>query len=191
MPIKGIWGIKYSYIYLFFSFSIIACSLDSNSYKKWLVDEKNGWKIKKQVAEYIFDIQAKPTIYRQLANPVEKDSTDTNLYFDLSITVANQEWDLLKYNSTTEQEYHQKSYYFSYAFQKDISLEIAGKKYPCTLFHFERSYDLAQKRTFVLGFDVGTFTENYESTLIIDSEVLPVGILRIAFSPQKLPTLQQ
>jgi hypothetical protein len=191
MPINDIWGIKYSCIYLFLSFSIIACSLDSNSYKKWLVDEKNGWKIKKQVAEYIFDIQAKPTIYRQLANPIEKDSTDTNLYFDLSITVANQEWDLLKYNTTTEQEYHQKSYYFSYTFQKDIFLEIAGKKYPCTLFHFERSYDLAKKRTFVLGFDVGTFTENYESTLIIDSEVLPVGILRIAFSPQKLPILQQ
>lgn len=191
MPTNAILGIKEIGICLFFSFFIIACSLDRNSYKKWLVDEKNGWKVKKQVAEYIFDIQAKPAIYRQLANPTVKDSVDTNLYFDLSITVANQEWDLLKYNNTTEQAYHQKSYYFSYTFQKAIFLEIAGKKYPCTLFHFERSYDLAKRRTFVLGFDVGTPTENYESTFIIDSEVLPVGILRVAFNPQKLPTLQK
>jgi hypothetical protein len=76
---------------------------------------------------------------------------------------------VLTYNCITEEDIENKLYYFSYRFQYDIHLEENGIVLPCVLYHFERSLDLVNSRTFLLGFE-NRDSLSMEAHLIIQSD---------------------
>jgi hypothetical protein len=175
--------------------------LSKQAYIKWVTSYENGFHQKKEQGGYTFDVQYKPAIYRalfetetlmdkkQLAHFLKEDSLDKMQYYDLRIGVKGGETDILKWDTPDEQVYYQKLYYFSYEFAKDIYIEHNGKKLECQLFHFERSYDLTALRTFVLGFE-RPLGEDKGYVLVIASEVLNIGIVKIPFELKKLPELK-
>lgn len=181
----------------------LACSqvLDKPAYMSFVSSYEHGLHQKKEVGDYVFDVQYKPTAYKalqespakasmeQLATFIKEDSLDGMQYYDLKIGVKGNQIDILKFGAANEQAYYQKLYYFSYEFAQDIYIMQNGKKLPCKLFHFERSYDLSPMRTFILGFEKPAGKEQTR-TLVIDSNLFGTGAVKILFEEKILPVLK-
>src|SRR5690606_27290553 len=89
-------------------------------------------------------------------------------YFTLTIGLGESDVDFIRAGTTDEGERQKKIYYFSYPFQDDVFLMENGKKLTPALFHFERSMDMKNSRTFVLGFE-NTGSGSGYATFLIDS----------------------
>lgn len=184
-------------IWVWIGLSACNTALDKEGYLTWVKDYQNGLHKRKQVGDYIFDVQYKPLLLREiqkskLTTPFHsqaiKDRKEEMLYYDLRISLEGDKTDILKYGTSDEQAYNQKLYYFSYHFQEDIYIEQGGKRFDCELFHFERSYDLTNTRTFILAFEMPRGTES-PITLVIDSQILNLGPVKISFEPKQTPDL--
>lgn len=160
---------------------------------KWVIDEKNGLSQKKVVGDLTFEAQYEPALYSLLKN--NQPITKTNLarqeghLITLKITSPNVKGDLLKWNTKNEEEFGEKLQYFSFSFEKDIFLEVKGKRYPCSWSHFERSADVRPQASFVLFFDKQVPLEG-DRVLIIDSPQLNVGTIKIKFLNTPLPSVK-
>jgi hypothetical protein len=168
-------------------------------YARWISDYAHGIHKKKEIKPYVFDVQLKPhdfIILNEFRGQINDSASYMKRkrelggmqYFDLKISSAG--GDLIKSGASSEAEYQQRLYYFSFDFQKDISLMDGDKMLPCGLFHFERSYSLSATRNFVLGFQGGGSEEN-DKTLVIDSEVLGLGTVKIKFDKDDLSEIPQ
>lgn len=167
-------------------------ALSQKELVSWVHDYENGLHQKKAVGDYIFDVQAKPVEYLRVVQSAKMnvDSSHSSLqYYDLKIQLKDGKTDLLKYKVTDEKNYYEKLYYFSYHFQQDIYVEQGGKKLPCALFHFERSYDLSPIRTFVLAFEKSP-QKDQGSTLVINAKWLETGPVKIYFEDIKIPKIK-
>jgi hypothetical protein len=100
------------------------------------------------------------------------------------------EGDIMSYQANSLGEQQNKIYYFSYTFQEEIYLEKDGKKIPCSLYHFERSYNLSSKRSFMLGFEIPKESRDKESTLVINSNLLNTGPVKFNYLMNDLPKLK-
>jgi len=151
-------------------------------YVNWVQDFENGLHCKERVGDFVFDLQYIPGEYLKLMeNKTFELDNHLNAGFQqyqLSITVPESEDNLLTHNSIAEQDIESKLYYFSYRFQYDIHLEENGVMLPCVLYHFERSLDLANSRTFLLGFE-NRDSLSTEADLIIQSDQFSESVIRL------------
>jgi hypothetical protein len=110
-------------------------SLSPKEYMRWVNSKESGLHKRKEVGEYVFDIQHKPFVYlkiQEYGKNIRQDSlikwqkeeqAQTMQYYDLHIEVKGGKTDILKYHTANEQVYNDKLYYFSYQFQQDIYIE--------------------------------------------------------------------
>lgn len=101
-------------------------------------------------------------------------------YFKIEIKHVD-DMDLVQYLSETSNLTKEEVlYYLSYRLKDDIFLMDRDRKRENVIFHFERSFDLKKGRLFNVGFEPEN-KENSEVTLVIDSELLNVGPVKLKF----------
>ncbi|MEQ6118626.1 hypothetical protein [Reichenbachiella sp. MALMAid0571] len=159
-----------------------------------VVEEIGGdFRMMKNVNEYTFDLQLQPANYliekrigtKNNSLPIDsiKMEYEGLLRFTLNLSRTDQT-DLI--NDQKDVVEQQKSiYYFSYRFNKDIYLETAQDKIPVALYHFERSYDLKNNRSFVFAFDSEAIVGD-KVRLVIDSDELNTGPVKFRFDLNEL-----
>jgi hypothetical protein len=181
------------------SVHMTACSsrLEPQDYMAWVENYDNGLHIQRPVGPFVFDLQYKPSLYMLLQQTpqitpaqLKEVSLETEMqYYTLTLGLADGKGDFLNYQTANYTEQQQKLYYFSYLFQDHIYLEEDGKKLPCLLFHFERSYDLKPSRTFVLGFESPS-KGLAPAQVVIESPWLNTGPVKLQIEKKDTPTVQ-
>lgn len=108
-------------------------------------------------------------------------------YYELTLQMDST--DFIKSNSNGKENYLSNLYYFTFAFQRDISLIYPGTDtLPVKLFHFERAYGVSPAKKFLLGFEDKNVSGN--RVLRIDSPALPTGVINLYFENKNIEKAQ-
>lgn len=181
---------------LIVTFFIAGCSnhvtLELPEYKQWVNSEKSGLIKSKSINGILFEAKYKPLDYvacqemeRQKADPKQFNNIKKEFegleYFTLRISLDKVGGSVIKAQSESDEDYVSRKQYFYFNFEKDIFLEVAGKKYACTLYHFEDTYELSRYETFVMAFKVDEKYKNESKTLVVDSEIFNAGTVKLRF----------
>ncbi len=187
--------------------TIVGCKQSAipSDYVRYVRNPDNGLLRSKQVGPVHIDLQYKPIPYL-IANelrrndiskeeflPRQKELTGSQ-YYNLQLSVTDQpQANIINYRLRDETEIQKRLYYLSFGMQNDIRLIDGTDTLKPMLYHFERSYDLAPHRTFVLAFEQRPDNRYKDKTLILDSPVLATGPLKLkikADALQNLPDLK-
>jgi len=185
-------------IFLFF-FTACTKYFSPSEYVNWVKDEKNGLNKVKQIKEVKIEIQHKPIPFI-IANEQRKNDIDIDeynnrkaeleglIYFDLRLSINLPNYDITNYNILSEKEQKDRLYYLSYHMKNDIFLIEGMDTLPCRLYHFERSYDIAKHRTFILAFD-NTNHKDLDKTVVLDTPLFNTGPIKLKFKKEDLINL--
>jgi hypothetical protein len=181
---------------------LLSCKseLDRDSYIAWVRSYSNGLHVSSEYNDFVFDLQYQPSEYFLLQRTngnitnanwnIEKKEIESMKYFILSISIKNTQVDLLNYNVGSEDEKQRRSYYLSYLFQNDITLEQGGESLPCILFHFERAVNTNNTRIFVLGFENNNPALKFdEPSLTLNSDIFSSLPIKIKTNLKDIPSL--
>lgn len=169
-------------------------SLPKEEYMQWMRDEKNGLLKKKEIGDYIFEVQYKSpemillTLKGNKMDEAKVNELNQMQYFDLKIKHKGGQ-DFIKTGSSDQTEYYNRLNYFSFGFQNDIKMQEKEAIYSCALFHFERSYGLSASRIFALGFEMPIKEKQDDKTLTIDAHELGVGLVKIKFKKEDIDNI--
>lgn len=190
------------FFYLMAGFLVVSCTpseLDPKEYASWVKDYSNGIHKKKKVGDITFDAQYKPAELIAIAE-TKGVATNKELFQKrlqevqgmdyVELRIVSDKGDFIKEQTGSTEQGAQKLYYFSFHFQNDIYLQQGDNRIPCTLYHFERAYDLSKERRFLLGFAKPENGKG-EKTLIIDSQALGTGTVKIKFEAKDLENIPQ
>ena len=166
-------------------------------YVGWVRNPSNGLLRDKTIDDITFSAQYKPYEYiacieektEQISDSLTKRKIaelDGMEYIDLKIALKDGQQELLKYNLLSKADYETRVKYFSFGMQNDISLVENGDTIPCSLFHFERAYDVTPYCTFLLGFVKKAKKNISDETLIFPDRTFHKGIVKLTFSKNDL-----
>lgn len=165
---------------------------------KWVGDAGNGLKKERKMADYTYIVLYKPLDYiisREIGdNKIDSASYKEKVnelrglkYFDLRIKNDKENEEILKHDVTSYRDYDEKIKYCSFEMQNDIQLLADQDTVNCTLFHFERTFDMAPMVTFLMGFEEEKIKKDFkELTLIYHDNLFHNGILKFNFSREEL-----
>jgi len=178
-----------TFIYVFGLCILILISCQSKSSKKdyiaYVRDVTNGLHHVKTMGNIHFDLQYQPSTYRYLGISDTSCLYDSLSHFKLTLSSKDGQ-DLLKSLSRDKESYFQNIYYFSYSFQNHIYIESKGQKQSCALYHFERSYNLKQSKTFVFAFAEKQIADK---TIVINSPLLDTGAVKFKISKKAIQSI--
>jgi hypothetical protein len=168
-------------------------------YVKWVKDEKHGFKKEKKIDDILFSVQYKPINYiicleegkNTIDDSVVKTKTkelDNMQYIDFKISIPSEQGEILKYKLNATSNYQDRVNYFAYKMQQDIQLVEGSDTIPCSLYHFERAYDVAPLSTFVLGFPLDK-TYKGNRTFIYHDKIFQKGIIQFEFQEQDFQSI--
>ena len=169
-------------------------------YVKWIQDKDNGIKKEKVIDDIVYEIQYKPYEYivcmeerkEKLADSVVKkkvEEINDMQYYDLTISLNSGSGELLKYGVTAYDQYDKRIKYVSFDMQNDISLVEDGDTIPCSLFHFERVYDVAPYAKFLLGFAKGKKDSPQQSVIVFDDKLFNQGLIKMTYSHEEISNI--
>ncbi|HXP52335.1 MAG TPA: hypothetical protein VN922_20440 [Bacteroidia bacterium] len=170
-------------------------------YVKWVEDEQNGLKKKKEIEDIVFYAQYKPLPYIVCEEERKNDLPDTTIkrrtselkgmqYLTLKIELKQAKGELLRYGISTTDDYNSRVSYFSFDMQKDLQLVEEGDTLPCLLFNYERIYGLAPYATFSLAFAKGK-NINADKTLILFDHIFNKGLVKFYFKGKDIEAVPQ
>jgi hypothetical protein len=171
--------------------------LEPKEYVQWLQDVDNGIKKEKTIDDITFSIQYKPSEYIACIEEKKDQISDSILnekneelsdmeYYDLTISLTEGQGELLKHDLTSVAEYDARVQYFAFDMQQDIKLIEDGDTIPCSLYHFERTYDVAPYSKFLLGFVKGKNAEPGERILTFYDKVFDKGLIKFTYTNEDL-----
>ncbi len=131
--------------------------LDEKAFLKWVENPENGLNKTKKTAEYVYSVLYKPAAYKAiLANrKIELEDLEVSDFLNFTLTLGvDKDIDFVDYHAGVNGNKQAILDYLAFSFQNDIWLETNGKKVPCALYHFERSFDLKSTRKINLGFQI-------------------------------------
>ena len=165
----------------------------------------NGLHKQKAIGPLLIDAQYRPVDY-VIANEFRKNDIDPTAYqnrkaeldglqyYNLKIGfTGNTQMDITKYNIQNEAELQERLYYLSFHMKHDIRMIQGQDTLAPVLYHFERSFDLSNHRTFVVAFEEPDQDHTNDKTLLLDTPILATGPLKIKFKKdhiQKIPNLK-
>ena len=183
------------------TFLLVGCnsSLDQRAYVRWVEDPDHGLRVQRAVNDYLLKLQYRPTDYVALQRINQNRDVNKTLVFDqvrqevaplqyytFSVQTLEPANDLLRHGTAAEKQ--RLLYYLSYELQHALHLEEQHQPLPCVLYHFERSYDLKQTHTIVLGFPQSD-TPGPTATLVIDPPLFNPDPVRLTIQKPTLPEL--
>lgn len=173
-------------------------ALERGAYVQWVEAPENGLLLARSIGEYEFALQYKPAEYIVLQEngpdvPAAKlqqgcaDIADME-YFTFRIGKRDGS-DLLKDDVSTTDQFTSRLAYFSAAMQHDLFVVSGTDTFPCLLFHFERTYGVDPRSTFLLGFDITALKNSHSPAELIfnyDDKELGTGPVLFTLSPEKM-----
>ena len=181
-------------------FSCGKASLLPSEMVAWVNDAENGLLLKKEVPPLKVEVLYKPLSYI-IANEERSDQIDPQQYahrskelegmqyYTLKLSILGEAQNIMDYEVADKMQQQDRISYFSFAMQKDIKLIEAGDTLACQLFHFERSYDLAAHRSFVLAFEQRPEQKTKDKTLVLDLPFFRTGPIKINFKETDLESI--
>lgn len=174
------------------------------NYVKWVEDPKNGLRKEKEIKDIIFSLLYQPAEYiicedrkkESISSEELKKELDDHSeleYYNLKIGAKDAGSELLKYKLSNGGEYTKRVDYYAFKFEKDIELVAGDDTIPCSIFHFERAFDVAPYSSFLIGFKIPAKCKNKDRTIIIEDKIFNKGIVKFLFSEKrinKLPKLE-
>lgn len=142
----------------------VPASLLPYDYIKYIENPKHGLNLTVSEGINEYQIQYKTPEY-MIAKSEEKNSLPTDFvkkerkefgdieYFTLKIKTNSGEQDILKEGVKSNDQFGGRVAYFSFYMQNDLFLVRDQDTIPCSLYHFERTYNIAPYCTLLLGFD--------------------------------------
>ena len=169
--------------------------LSASDYMKYIEDENNGLKIKKQIGSIEYAALYKPLDYVLLKehvndNVIKQQEGDGLQYFSLHYSVKNSNADILKVNLASSQEYYERENYFSFGLQNDLCLVEGKDTLHCQLFNYVHSYGLSPAADFVLAFDKKK-GEQEDETLVIDDKTFGGGIIKMKIDKNDIENIPE
>lgn len=170
--------------------------LGKEAYLAEVTSYERGLRVKREAFGYSFEAQYKPLDF-VLLSQAEGKMTESEyrerlgrlgetVYIDLEVASLEQS-DLLGASLSERQS---RLYRFSYGFGEDVSLETgSGASAPCSAFHFERPNGIRRSGRFLLAFDAERLGQSPEITLVIDSEALGTGPVKLRIDRKNAPKL--
>jgi len=173
--------------------------LSPSDYVQWVKNSENGFFKEKTIDDISFTALYKPYEYivciEERAEEIQDSVAKKKLsemegmqYFDLKFLLNESQGELLKYKLNSAQEYENRVKYFSFNMQNDIKLVEGQDTIPCSLFHFERAYDVAPFATFLLGFNASK-NNSKDKTLIVYDRTFNKGTIKFTFKQNDLQNL--
>ncbi|MGP8217331.1 MAG: hypothetical protein ACLQQ4_17315 [Bacteroidia bacterium] len=170
-------------------------------YVKWVENEQNGLKKKREIGDITFYAQYKPLQYIVCEEERKNDIPDTTAkrraselngmqYMTLKIALKDGKEELLRYGISSASDYDDRVNYFSFGMQQDLQLVESGDTLPCLLFHYERIFGLAPYATFSLAFAKGK-NVNADKTLILFDHVFNKGLVKFFFKGKDIDAAPQ
>ncbi len=174
--------------------------LSPANYVNWVKDPKNGLQKEKEINDLIFSLLYQPAEYvisedRKKENisaeelKTELDAHSELEYYNLKIGAKNYNGELLKYDLNNGHEYKDRVEYYAFKFEKDIMLIAGNDTLPCSIFHFERTFDVAPYSSFLLGFKIPSKDKNKDRSIVIDDKIFNKGTVKFFFSEKRIGTL--
>lgn len=180
----------------------------ARDYINWVENPDNGLLVTKKSGSLTYSLQFTPLEYRILKEHADDTLTESKLtaytneikdmqYYTFRIE-DEKGGDLLKADATSKEDFSSRLQYFSSDMQKDLFLIEGNDTLSCLLFHFERSYGIDPRSTFVLGFPLGKkdgpggYPGVSDRTFFFDDHQLGTGpLFLVIHSPnlQQLPHL--
>ena len=164
----------------------------------WVEDEGNGLRVTKQISNYKFQLQYKLLEYIIAQEILNKNLTREEIearmeekkdmqYLTLRIGSADERTSILETNLTDRQEYYERLDYFAFQMKKDLILVDGTDTLGCSLYHFERTYNLTPFNNIVLGFaNPGYLKEAKDKTLIYKDNILDIGAVKLTIKASSL-----
>ncbi len=170
----------------------------------YLQTPEHGLRKSRQVGPLRVDLQYQPTamvIANELRQKqIERSQFETRAqqleglqYYRLRLSVDEVGSDITTYELRDAQEEQERLYYYSFKMRDDIRLVDGGDTLAPVLYHFERSYDLAAHRTFVLAFECPPSKSTTTKTFILEPEYFLTGAIKLKIKAediQNIPTLK-
>lgn len=184
---------------LFLSGLLLQCcgqptALPPVEYVQWVKHPDHGLLQTKTLREYIFIAQYKPLdfIVAQEERTSELSKTtlkerkkalgEEHLYFNFRVKSVEGQLSPVGSSAYSKQEYQHRLGYFTFDMQRDLYLLHGQDTFPCTLFQFVRSYDVAPYIDFALGFKKPPQTViDQNITFVFDDQILGIGTTRLLF----------
>lgn len=179
---------------LLISFLLISCEqgLAPNELRQFVNEEQNGLIQKKTIPPLAMEVLYKPIDYvvaqenkrSKLTKKVYEDRVEELAgaqYYNLKLTIPN-----FKERQATDPQF---LYYLSYQMKEDIQLIEGRDTLRPILYHFERSFDVAPYRTFVLAFEEQDKELVSDKIFLLDSEKLGTGRMKVRFSLNDLKNI--
>jgi hypothetical protein len=177
-------------------------SLKPVEYVQWIENTDNGLLVKKVLNKYTFELQYKSLDYVVLKDNFGKIFTGKEIkeseseiedmqYFTFRIS-DEKGGDLLRDDITAVDQFSSRLAYFSNGMQKDMKLIENDDTLSCLLFHFERTYGVDPRSTFVLGFPLGKkdgkggAPAEADKVFLFDDHELGVGSVYITVTASKI-----
>jgi len=136
-------------------------SMNATDYIAWVENPENGLAVNKEINNMIFSVQYKPLAYEVLLQEkramsesemaLNMDSISDMQYYTFRIANSGGT-DVHRYNADSEQDYYARLEYFALQMQNDLVLIDGSDTLPCLLYHYERTYGIDPRATFVMGF---------------------------------------
>ena len=179
---------------------------NSQEYKSWFADPDNGFLKTRQLGNLTMKAQYRPAELMMIDEIKAAKINDMTLrdsvkatygnskYFILEITYtenAGIDQDMLKKVVGSYDEYSEKVAQLAFDAGHMMKLSVNGKEYAPSLYHHERSYELAKKTVFLVAFPAEEDPD--ELTLIWGDEIFNTGINRFKFTDinKKLPEIPE
>ncbi len=179
--------------------SLLACdsSMPASALVQYVNDPANGLKKNKTSGAINIGLQYKPVPYL-IAHEFRKNEIKASDYkerqdalqnlqhFNLQLSVNQDGQDITRYGLRNPSDNQGRLYYLSFGMRDDIRLIEGQDTLAPVAYHFERSYDLANHRTFVLAFESKKENIGKDKTLILRSKALGIDPTAITISQNDL-----
>ena len=166
----------------------------------WIENKENNLLQEKTISDITFSALYKPHDYMAMLEIGNTDSMNTTKfetikqsyegmdYFTFKIATDKTKDELLKYKTSTSNEYYSRLEYYSFKAQDDFMLLSGKDSLQCKLFHFERTFGLAPVLTFVLGFQ-GARKKGEDLTLAYNDRIFSSGMIKLNYSVEVLNSI--
>lgn len=175
--------------------------LFASEYTVFCEEQNNCLHSVKQVGDFNFEAFYKPINYlslKELNNNINEDTFNEKKkeygnmeYFSFKLSAKDNHEELLKYNLSNENEYYQRIEYFSFKAQSDFKLISNTDTVLCSLFHFERTFNLVPHITFILGFPKTVTSKINTLKIMYDDKVFNNGKIILGFDTEEINKIPQ
>jgi hypothetical protein len=180
-------------------------SLAPLDYVRWVEDEAHGLHLEKEVGDIKFSLQYQPVEYltamQEKTNSLEKGTLDSNLNskkntlcFLFRFESTGPQKDVLKMNLDSKQEYFDRILYMTDEMQNDFQLVSGKDTLLCKLYHYERTYNLSPRQSFLTVFERKAQAKIQDDLIFIyQDKILGTGTIRMRIKAEdikKIPTIK-